>query len=78
MVLGVKTEAKNILLLALCILRKGTVVFNKLKSEVGLVLENEKTTLDSNYRRLTRTITKYSIIPMWLSLMQCVFFIYYV
>ncbi len=71
--LGDKTEVKNILLLSLCILRQGTVVLNKLKSEVGLVLENEKTTPDSNYRRLTRTVTKHSMGPMWLSLMQFVF-----
>ena len=68
-----KTALKNILLLALCILRKGTVVLNKLKSDVGLVLENERTSPASNYRRLTRTVTKHSMSPVWLSLMQCVF-----
>lgn len=45
---------KNLVLIGCAILLKETVNLNKLKNAVGLLLENDQTLPNSNYRRLTR------------------------
>ncbi len=45
---------KNLVLVGCLILVKETVNLNKLKNHVGILLGNNQTLAESNYRRLTR------------------------
>ena len=68
-----KSGVKTMLLLSLCFLRKETICLYKLKSEVGVLLENSRTKAASNYKRLTRFFVDYAFSRLWLELIQYAF-----
>jgi len=63
---------KNVLILALCLLRKETVCLNRLKSEVGLITGKSGTQPDSHYKRLIRIFDCYAFSSLWLDLLKYV------
>ncbi|MEM9985104.1 MAG: transposase [Bacteroidota bacterium] len=63
---------KNVLILALCLLRKETVCFHRLKSEVGLITGVDSTQPASHYKRLIRIFDFYAFSSLWLDLLKYV------
>ena len=63
---------KNVLILALALLRKETVCLHRLKSEVGLITERTDTQPDSHYKRLIRIFDCYAFSSLWLDLLKYV------
>ena len=63
---------KNVLILALALLRKETVCLHRLKSEVGLITGRTDTQPDSHYKRLIRVFDCYAFSSLWLDLLKYV------
>lgn len=68
-----KTCVKNILILALGILRKESICLNRLKGAVGAITGNVTTKPDSHYKRLIRIFDDFSCSSLWLELLEFVF-----
>lgn len=63
---------KNVLILALALLRKETVCLHRLKSEVGLITGRTDTQPDSHYKQLIRVFDCYAFSSLWLDLLKYV------
>lgn len=63
---------KNVLILALALLRKETVCLHRLKSEVGCITDSRSTQPDSHYKRLIRIFDFYAFSSLWLDLLKYV------
>ncbi len=68
---------KNVLILSLCILQKETICLNKLKTNVGKILDNKTTKSDSHYKRLLRIFNAYGSSSLWEELLSYVFRIFH-
>lgn len=64
---------KNLLILALCILRKETVCLNKLKGTVGAITGNTSVQSDSHYKRLIRFFDNFAFSRLWIDLLGFTF-----
>jgi hypothetical protein len=68
-----QTSLKNLLLVISSIIVKETVNLNKLKHQLGVILGNETTQSDSNYRRLTRFFDEsFHLYSLWKMLLKVV------
>lgn len=63
---------ENVLILALCLLRKETVCLNRLKSEVGSITGKFDTQPNSHYKRLIRIFDYHAFSSLWLDLLKYV------
>lgn len=63
---------KNVLILALALLRKETLCLHRHKSEVGLITDRSHTQPGSHHKRLIRIFDVYAFMSLWLDLLNYV------
>ena len=65
------TCAKNVLIVALALLRRQTVCRDKLKAVVGAITGRHATAADSHYKRLIRFFDDHAAGDLWLDVVAC-------